>query len=422
MSNKQSNIKFSVIIPTRERHDTLRWTLQTCVSQDYCNLEIIVSDNFSQDATRDVVDSFQDSRIRYFNSGKRLSMSHNWEFGLSHATGNYVTFVGDDDGLMPDGLEYARELINETKSEALICKKPLYYWPNHLIPEYRNILAFPLRDFVQKIDSRELLNRITSFEGLERAPLIYDGFIKKDVLDGIKNMSGQFFHSQIPDVYSAIAVLGTISDYYFSTKPFLIQGISGHSTGASYLVQGGTSKPAKQFYSEENIPFHPNLLSSPSPYILMAESLLQAREHVRTSSSYDFDVKVLVNNAMENAVEMSVQKYRSVVESVKFIGETYRIQDYVAKKIEQYPNRPSERQPFQKGYNFLKDMLSLNLNEDMVGDIYQASIVCDRIRNNISLGDHLKYATQYIFETIKRPGILAKLGNTFFSKNLNNSL
>ncbi len=75
-------MKFTVIIPTRERADTLYYSLKTCVTQDYDDLEILVSDNFSQDNTREVVESFKDPRIRYINTGKRVSMSDNWEFAV----------------------------------------------------------------------------------------------------------------------------------------------------------------------------------------------------------------------------------------------------------------------------------------------------------------------------------------------------
>jgi hypothetical protein len=51
-----------------------------------------------------VVASFKDPRIRYVNTGKHLSMSHNWEFALSHVEKGYVTFVGDDDGLLPGAI------------------------------------------------------------------------------------------------------------------------------------------------------------------------------------------------------------------------------------------------------------------------------------------------------------------------------
>ena len=49
---------FTILVPTRERAETLRYTLQTCVVQEHNDLEILVSDNASQDATRDVLSDF----------------------------------------------------------------------------------------------------------------------------------------------------------------------------------------------------------------------------------------------------------------------------------------------------------------------------------------------------------------------------
>lgn len=54
--------RFSVVIPTRERADTLRFALQTCLDQDFEDYEIVVCDNCSSPATKNVVDSFASSR------------------------------------------------------------------------------------------------------------------------------------------------------------------------------------------------------------------------------------------------------------------------------------------------------------------------------------------------------------------------
>jgi len=80
------NPLITVIIPTRERADTLETCLQTVVAQTYPNLKIIVSDNCSNDNTKDVVLSFDDKRITYLNTGRRLSMTHNWEFAIRNVT------------------------------------------------------------------------------------------------------------------------------------------------------------------------------------------------------------------------------------------------------------------------------------------------------------------------------------------------
>jgi len=76
--------RFTVIIPTRERAATLRHCLATVTAQDFASLEILVSDNCSSDETAAVVAANGDPRIRYLNTGRRLSMSHNWEFALGY--------------------------------------------------------------------------------------------------------------------------------------------------------------------------------------------------------------------------------------------------------------------------------------------------------------------------------------------------
>ena len=101
----------SIIIPTRERADTLRYALQSCVTQDYADVEFIVCNNASTDDTEAVVQSFNDPRIRLINPGRRVSMRENWEFALGHASGRYITFIGDDDAVMPHAVATLAEFL-----------------------------------------------------------------------------------------------------------------------------------------------------------------------------------------------------------------------------------------------------------------------------------------------------------------------
>jgi GT2 family glycosyltransferase len=82
--------KFTIIVPTKERADTLYHCLQTLVRQRYENFEILVSDNFSQDNTEQIVRGIRDSRIRYINTGRRVGMSRNFEFALSHVKNGWI--------------------------------------------------------------------------------------------------------------------------------------------------------------------------------------------------------------------------------------------------------------------------------------------------------------------------------------------
>ena len=118
--NHKEKLKITVVIPTRERCDVLEKSLKTVTSQNYDNLEIIVSDNFSTDKTKDVVRRANDPRIKYINTGKRVSMTHNWEFALSHVTDGWVTIIGDDDGLLPESLNKIAKIIQSTDRKSVV--------------------------------------------------------------------------------------------------------------------------------------------------------------------------------------------------------------------------------------------------------------------------------------------------------------
>jgi glycosyltransferase involved in cell wall biosynthesis len=223
-SSSGSGPLISVIIPTRERCETLRSTLQTCVDQDYGHCEIIVSDNFSQDETRAVVASAMDSRVRYVNTGRRVSMSHNWEYALSQATGDYVTVIGDDDALLPGALSFLAALVVDTGTKAVSWNFASYFWPSCIHAPARNLLVVPCTYGLERRAGPEMLRRALAFEqGYTQLPYFYKGLISKDLVNEVRSKSGSvFFHSQIPDIYSAVA-LSLVTDKYFLTAAVVSQ-------------------------------------------------------------------------------------------------------------------------------------------------------------------------------------------------------
>jgi len=90
----------SVGIPTYDRPAGLRRTLECITGQTYRNLEIIISDNCSPGPeTEIVVREFmaRDPRIRYYRQETNKGPTHNFEFVLEKATGEYFMFAADDD-------------------------------------------------------------------------------------------------------------------------------------------------------------------------------------------------------------------------------------------------------------------------------------------------------------------------------------
>ena len=149
---------FSIVIPTRERAETLAFTLRTCLNQDFDDYEIIVSDNCSSPATREVVDAAGSEKVKYVRSDQPLSIAASWEFAVSHASGEYVTGIGDDDGLMPYALRELDRLIGRHDRPAAVhWHRGTYSWPNVAVAHEANVLRLPLMRFEKRVPGREIL-------------------------------------------------------------------------------------------------------------------------------------------------------------------------------------------------------------------------------------------------------------------------
>jgi glycosyltransferase involved in cell wall biosynthesis len=261
-----SKPKITLVIPTRERGDVLQSTLRTAVAQDYDNLEILVADNFSNDNTRDIVMSQADKRIRYVNSGKRLNMSSNWDFALSNlGKTDFVSIMGDDDGILPRSISRMAEVLSETGVRALRARSYDYHWPKRNAKPHGRLS-------VEKMSGGEVRDGLVWLKKVlvkgmpySNLPVIYNGgIVQIDELQKLKR-DGRYFCSPIPDVFSGVALASTIGRYAFLNEPLFINGASQHSIGTSQFLEaakiGSVSNktPAQVFLDEANIPFHPSL-------------------------------------------------------------------------------------------------------------------------------------------------------------------
>ncbi len=107
--------KISVIIATFKRPALLKKAIKSVQEQDFKDLEIIVSDDHSNDGTAELVAqmSQKDERIKYtLNSRYKQGPNGNKNNGLDHANGEFISFLDDDDELLPCALS---ELLAKAK-------------------------------------------------------------------------------------------------------------------------------------------------------------------------------------------------------------------------------------------------------------------------------------------------------------------
>jgi glycosyltransferase involved in cell wall biosynthesis len=377
MSSSASTPRLTVIIPTRERCDTLEKTLLTVVTQDYEHLEIIVSDNFSQDRTRDVVASHQDKRIHYVNTGKRLSMSDNYEFALSHVTGDYVMLLGDDDGLLPGAIGSLAELFKKTNADAIGWLAGLYYWPSCLEQHARNELTMHFGHGGVKVDPRERLRRVLDFEAQYLTlPCVYTcGIVKYATLCRLKEASGRFIHSMIPDVYLGIALGCTVDSFYVSKQSFSLFGLSHNSGGSSLLSSKEKQGMAAKFLSEDNLPFYFECGYIPSIPVLNAESYYQVRAHIPSAPDIPIDARRLIESAIREARLSNIDLYGKVATGLQSIGEQLGIGPAAAQIIARYPHLSYAPPRRPAGINGIRRYIRVDCADFGIRDIYQASLL-----------------------------------------------
>ncbi len=273
--------RLSVIVPTRERADTLHYALRTLIEQNYADCEFIVSDNASIDDTQAVVGRFADARLRYINTGKRVCMAENWEFALRHAHGEFITYLGDDDGFLPGALANAMHLIDAFGTEALVWDKVEYCWPDYPDENRRNWFSIRTTSGgLRKVNARRKLVQVMRFlDGYNRLPCLYNGIVRKSLLDkvAVRSTNGLFFNAVSPDVHSGIVLANVIDDYIHSSYPFSVNGASRHSNGTSIVrpQQGEEGSPAARFMAENWRVYDARLHRAPAAaYYVMGEYML----------------------------------------------------------------------------------------------------------------------------------------------------
>ena len=275
---------YSFVIPTRERHDVLGAAMRAVLAQTRDNLELVVMDNASSSATKDVIDSFNDPRIRHVRAPERLPMIDNWEMGLAQARGDYVTILGDDDGPLPDALEVAEKVHAVWPDKILTWRISVYYWPDFYIPEFRNQANVHLGRHLELRNSRDFLRKLYTYKdqaNFSELPSLYYSFVPRPLIDRIRTKYGRYFLSKSPDIASGLVNAWHVDDYVFSYRPVSVLGISRHSTGTSALFPDLHAGPLEQFKAEEAAPeaLDPRLSNSyPLVEVAIANELLRFRD------------------------------------------------------------------------------------------------------------------------------------------------
>jgi len=116
----------SICIPTFNGASFIEDALNSALAQTYKNIEIVVSDDASNDTTLQIVKNYQDITtipIRVYQHQPNC-IGSNWNHCIKHAQGEYIKFLFQDDVLMPKCIEKMIAVLNQKPQCALVaCKR-----------------------------------------------------------------------------------------------------------------------------------------------------------------------------------------------------------------------------------------------------------------------------------------------------------
>jgi glycosyltransferase involved in cell wall biosynthesis len=385
-----SNPKFSIVIPTRNRAQTLQYAIKTCLNQNFEDYEIIISDNFSTPDTQELVEKFNDERIIFVRTNQPLAMSENWEFAISHVHGNYVILIGDDDGLLNNSLSYLDKVINSTNERVIRWEWILYYWPDFFVKNLAGKIYIPISNGSTELYSAEIIKKVANYElHYKTLPMLYNSAVHSSILKKIKEKNGVFFNSQAPDIYSGFVIAKSVKKYLSLNTPLSIAALSKSSNGAAQLLTNQNSSIKEDFNmlnDKAGLTWHTRVPSINVLPAIIADCYFHARDKLFPDEEDAIDYIRFVKNCLMNISQ---------------------IQDEDLDKIKKKCIKDPE----------LMDLIEFEYRKNLF--VYNNKLILKRIIPKF-LGEYLKYSNLPISDTIeinlKSLGILDVYGATEFLK------
>ena len=233
-------MKFSILLPTRNRLEYLKLAVESVRRQDFGDWEIVISDNDSVDDIGGYVHELGDPRVVCIRTERSVPVTENWNRALAQSSGDYLIMLGDDDALMAGYLSRMDRLTREFEQPDLIYGKTLLFTypgvdpvhPSGLVMENgcAEFFAGAREPFLlDPAAARELVREAMDFR------LRYDfnaqfALVGRHLIDSLAQY-GDFYQSAFPDYYSMNAAFLTAQRIVVDPEARVIVGVTPKSYG-----------------------------------------------------------------------------------------------------------------------------------------------------------------------------------------------
>ena len=234
----------SIVVPTKNRYYYLKYLIELVENLQSNEVELVIQDN--SDDNGDFLKYLQEKDfrfIRYAYVKGQIPMSDNSDRAILNSTGEYVCFLGDDDGFT----KYLLEGVHWMKKNGIEAVKPAevtYSWPDAPQGKSAEMSYFHFTGKVKFVSAyNELIKVLKSgIQNRGNMPLAYHAVVSRVVLDKVYAIAGTYFPGNSPDISNAVSLSLVVKKYALVDIPWAYSGNSAYKGGGVFAR--GNSAPA----------------------------------------------------------------------------------------------------------------------------------------------------------------------------------
>lgn len=237
---------FSIVIPARNRTDTLQYTLETCLDQDFEDYEVVLSDNSDEGNTAvyELYQRMDDPKLHYYRTPRSLPLQRSFEYAYLMARGAFIISLGADDGVMPWMLRELSDVRRQYPNEEIIMwQAGGYDWPrsqNQSKLNTRNMLYMEKRHQpgsleIELVPAAKIMQRVEKeADWMYTMPTLYirSGF-KRSYMQTLLEKTGRMWGGLNQDIYTGVVNLCICEHILCVNNILAVVGCSGNSLGCT---------------------------------------------------------------------------------------------------------------------------------------------------------------------------------------------
>jgi glycosyltransferase involved in cell wall biosynthesis len=112
--------KVTVLMPIYNSERYVRYALESILDQRYIDFELLIIDDCSTDGSAEVLQSYDDSRIRIMTNAQNIGLTRSLNKGLRYARGEYVARLDSDDIALPMRLQKQATYLDQHPEVGLV--------------------------------------------------------------------------------------------------------------------------------------------------------------------------------------------------------------------------------------------------------------------------------------------------------------